>query len=29
MAWNAPIVEETSCGMEVTMYLPADTAQRG
>jgi coenzyme PQQ precursor peptide PqqA len=24
MAWNAPVIDETSCGMEVNMYMPAD-----
>ena len=24
MAWTAPTVQETTCGMEVNMYFPAD-----
>lgn len=23
MAWETPVVEDVSCGMEVTAYLPA------
>ncbi len=24
MAWTAPMLDETACGMEINMYLPAD-----
>ncbi|MFN3615123.1 MAG: pyrroloquinoline quinone precursor peptide PqqA [Rubrimonas sp.] len=24
MAWTAPVIEETTCGMEVNMYFPAE-----
>jgi len=24
MAWNAPEIEETACGMEINMYMPAE-----
>lgn len=24
MAWEAPVLEEISCGMEVTAYAPAE-----
>ena len=24
MAWTAPIIEETACGMEINMYFPAE-----
>jgi coenzyme PQQ precursor peptide PqqA len=24
MAWNTPEIEETECGMEINMYLPAE-----
>lgn len=24
MTWNAPKIEEITCGMEVNMYFPAD-----
>jgi len=29
MIWTTPQIEEIPCGMEVTMYLPADAARRG
>jgi coenzyme PQQ precursor peptide PqqA len=24
MAWNAPKLEEVTCGMEINMYFPAE-----
>ncbi len=24
MAWTAPVIEETTCGMEINMYFPAE-----
>ncbi len=28
MPWTAPTLEETACGMEINMYLPADEDDR-
>jgi coenzyme PQQ precursor peptide PqqA len=24
MAWNTPTLDETTCGMEINMYFPAE-----
>ena len=24
MAWNVPMIEEVTCGMEINMYFPAE-----
>ena len=24
MSWTTPVIEELSCGMEITMYFPAE-----